>query len=46
MDSYQTCIRFQTGTDICAVPSVDAVVTGEVDCYSSTPLASTVSGDD
>ena len=31
---HQSCIRLQIGAGICAVPTADAVVTGEVSCYN------------
>ena len=31
-DSHQSCIRLKIEPDICAVPMVDAIATGEVDC--------------
>jgi len=33
-DSHQMCIRLQIGAGICAVPTADAVVTGEVSCHN------------
>jgi len=34
------------GAGICAVHTADAVVTGEVSCYNSTPLTPQLYGDD
>ena len=34
LDSHQSCIRLQIGAAICAVLTVDAVATGEVNYYN------------
>ena len=34
LGEYKLSIRPQTGADICAVPTAEAVATGEVNCYN------------